>query len=132
MLNDVDLKELHNKAAALPNSKIEQALQFATAEQVRMDIAQERDTEHIDAWIMALRMEQARRAGKLRMMSDQDGTTLARLWMQLSDYRSKLRELGLDVELKINEIEHSHVKVSMVISGPVGVVSNAIEQSAMG
>lgn len=131
MLTDSDLKELYEKAAALTDGRIEQALRFAGAQKEFPKHHPDADEiERVDAWIMALRMEQARRAGKLRMLSDDDGTVLARTWLQLSSYQNKLRGLGLNVMLRIDSIEHSHISVSMTISGPTSAFQQVVQEGA--
>lgn len=131
MLTDTDLRELHEQAGQLSDSRIEQALRFAAAQKRFPDYYPDAasESERVDAWILVLRMEQARRAGKLCTLSDQD---VARLWLQLSDYRDSLREAGLTVEMQIKEIDNHQVHVAMVISGPPAVVGQTINQSVTG
>lgn len=129
MLSQSDMNVLYMRAERMSDAELDQALAFADAEQeYRQSHPREYDTAKVDAWITAIRLEQARRAGKLFTLTDADEPELTARWPQLTAFADTLRKQGLEVQVRIDEINNDLLRVNLQVSGDQEVIDSLVER----
>lgn len=122
MITNSQWKALTIRAARLHDDRIDKALRWALVEQDYRHNDPRLSAEHIDAWVMALRLEKARRAAN----PTGEGDELARRWPQIARYRDQLLKLGLNVSVLVEEMP-DHLVVTLTVNGEPGTVTHVAD-----
>lgn len=131
MLTNLDMNIFKSRAERLPDRALALAIQTAIRQQSHERMLRA-DTQRIDAWVTALKLEKARRSGQLHSFTDED--EIARRWPEVGKFLHSLRANDMDASIEIIQINGEMV-INMRITGDADLVNDVIttiQESAAG